>query len=339
LTEGTGAQASASGTVGGLLLAVVGGVALASQSRVNGELGGRLGDGVAAALVSFGSGFVVLAVAAAVLPAGRRGLRTVWAALRRQKLRWWHLAGGASGGYFVITQGVAVASIGLAVFTVATVAGQVGSGLLVDRAGLGPGGPRPVTGARVVAAALAVVAVVVAVADRFGSPATLGLAALPAVAGIAVAWQQAMNGRVQAEAGAHAATLINFTVGTATLVLVYAVMVPLRGLPSRWPSEWWVYSGGLLGIVFVLATVAVVRVIGVLMLGLGLIAGQILASLALDVFAPAAADHLAPNTVAGAFLTLLAVVIAAVGGRGVSRRRRSGRGTGGLPGRVPPRRC
>jgi transporter family-2 protein len=297
--------------IAGLLVAVAGGVALAAQSRVNGELGGRLGDGVAAALVSFGSGFVVLAVAAAVLPAGRRGVRAVPAALRRQKLRWWHVVGGVSGAYYVITQGVAVAAIGLAVFTVATVAGQVGSSLLVDRAGVGPGGPRPVTVGRVVAAALAVVAVVVAVADRVGSPSALGLAALPAVAGVAVAWQQAMNGHVQAAAGAHAATLVNFGVGTATLVVVYAVVAPLRGLPQHWPADWWVYSGGVLGIVFVLATVAVVRVIGVLLLGLGLIAGQVVAALAFDVFAPAAGDRLAPNTVVGALLTLLAVVVAA----------------------------
>lgn len=284
---------------------------LAAQSRVNGELGGRLDDGVAAALVSFGSGFVVLAIAAAVLPAGRRGVRAVRAALQRQKLRWWHCAGGVSGGYFVAMQGTTVARIGLAVFTVAVVAGQVGSSLLVDRAGLGPGGPQPVTTARVVAAALAVVAVVVAVADRVGSPKTLGLAALPAVAGVAVAWQQAMNGRVQAAAGAHAATLVNFTVGMATMAVVFAVVVPLRGLPERWPSAWWLYVGGLLGIVFVLASVAVVRLMGVLMLGLGLIAGQILASLAFDLFAPAANDHLGANTVAGALLTLLAVVVAA----------------------------
>jgi transporter family-2 protein len=253
----------------------------------------------------------VLAAAAVALPAGRRGLRSLRDALSAGKLRWWQLAGGISGGYFVITQGVAVAAIGLAVFTVATVAGQVGSSLLVDRAGLGPGGPRPVTTTRVVAAALAVVAVVVAVADRVGSPAAVGLAALPAVAGIAVAWQQAMNGQLQATAGAHTATLVNFTVGTATLVLVYAVVAPLRGLPERWPSAWWLYVGGLLGIAFVLATVAVVRLIGVLMLGLGLIAGQILASLAFDLFAPAAGDHLAANTIAGALLTLLAVAVAA----------------------------
>jgi transporter family-2 protein len=80
------------------LLAFFGGVALASRSRVNGELGSRLGDGVAAAFVSFGSGFVVLAVAAVVLPVGRRGLKALRDALSARKLRWWQCVGGMSGG-------------------------------------------------------------------------------------------------------------------------------------------------------------------------------------------------------------------------------------------------
>ena len=296
----------------GLSIAILAGLALAGQSRVNGELGHRMGDGVAAALVSFGSGLVLLAVAAVALPVGRRGLAALAAALRTRGLRWWECVGGVSGGYFVVTQGLTVSALGLAAFTVALVGGQVVSSLLVDRAGLGPGGPRPISVPRVAAAALAMVAVVVALADRLGSPRALGLATLPAVAGVAVAWQQAMNGRVQARAGALPATLVNFGVGTAALLVAYAVVAVARGLPAGWPSDWWLYLGGALGVVFVLAAVAVVRVTGVLVLGLGLIAGQVLGSLGLDVVAPARGDALAVNTVVGAVLTLVAVVVAAL---------------------------
>jgi bacterial/archaeal transporter family-2 protein len=296
----------------GLAIAILGGVGLAGQGRVNGELGHRLGDGVAAAVVSFGSGLALLVVAMVVLPVGRRGFAALRDALHTRGVRWWECAGGVVGGYFVAAQGLTVVALGLAVFTVALVAGQVASSLVVDRAGLGPGGPRPASAPRVVAAALAVVAVVVALADRAGSPRALGLAALPAAAGIAVAWQQAMNGRVQARAGALTATSVNFAVGTAALVVVYAVVAAVRGVPERWPPEWWLYIGGPLGIVFVLAAVAVVRVIGVLLLGLGLIAGQVLGSLALDAVAPARGDGPAVNTVVGAVLTLVAVAVAAL---------------------------
>lgn len=300
----------------GLLIAVFGGIGLAGQGRVNGELGHRLGDGVAAALVSFASGLVLLVAATVVLPMGRRGFAALRDALRARGLRWWECAGGISGGYFVCTQGLTVTSLGLSVFTVALVAGQVTSSLLVDSAGLGPGGPRPISAPRVAAAALAVVAVVVALAGdlfgRGGSPRALGLAALPAAAGCAVAWQQAMNGRVQARAGALTAASVNFAVGTAALVLVYAVVAAVRGAPERWPTEWWLYIGGPLGIVFVLAAVAVVRVIGVLLLGLGLIAGQVLGSLVLDALAPTRGQEPAVDAVVGAALTLVAVVVAAL---------------------------
>jgi transporter family-2 protein len=302
----------------GLAIAILGGLALAGQGRVNGELGHRLGDGVAAALVSFTSGLVLLGVAAAALPASRRGVAALRTALhtalrtteRPGGLRWWECAGGLIGGYFVITQGLTVTALGLAVFTVAVVSGQVVSGLLVDRAGLGPGGPRPITAPRVAAATLAVVAVVTALADRVGSPRALGLATLPAAAGVAVTWQQAMNGRVQARAGAVPAALLNFAVGTAALVLAYGALAAVRGLPAGWPADWWLYLGGPLGVLFVLAAVAVVRVTGVLVLGLGLIAGQVLGSLALDVLAPARDTGPAANTVLGAVLTLVAVGVA-----------------------------
>ena len=50
------------------------GVLVALQTRINGELGQRLGDGFVAAAISFGSGFVVLAVASLFWPPGRRGV-------------------------------------------------------------------------------------------------------------------------------------------------------------------------------------------------------------------------------------------------------------------------
>lgn len=44
----------------GAVLAGGSGMAVAGQSRINGELAVRLGDGVAAALVSFSTGLLVL---------------------------------------------------------------------------------------------------------------------------------------------------------------------------------------------------------------------------------------------------------------------------------------
>lgn len=81
----------------GLAGAFVTGAFIVGQARVNAELGARLGDGVVAAVVSFGLGLVLLLVLVALLPAGRRGLRRVRAARGTGRLRTWQLLGGLGG--------------------------------------------------------------------------------------------------------------------------------------------------------------------------------------------------------------------------------------------------
>jgi transporter family-2 protein len=290
---------------------------MAAQARVNGELAVQLADGIAAAVISFGTGLVVLTLLVPLTGPGRRGLRDIRAALRSGRLRWWHLLGGLSGGFVVASQGLTVATLGVAVFTVATVAGQSASGLAVDRVGLGPGGAEPVTATRVAGAVLCVLAVVVALADRLDAPRAFGLAVLPLVAGFGIAWQQAVNGRVRAAAGGSIwpATFVNFTAGTVALLVAFAVGVSARGWPDgRLPAEPWLYTGGLLGVVLIGIAVAVVQVTGVLLLGLSAIAGNVLGALLLDLAIPTAGRPGA-NTYAGAALTLVAVALAAASTR------------------------
>jgi transporter family-2 protein len=286
------------------------------QSRINGDLGARLHDGIAAATISFGIGMLILLALVPGTRAGRRGLAGVRAALRARTLRPWQCLGGVCGAYLVVTQGVAVASLGVAVYTVALVAGQSGSSLAVDRAGIGPAGPEPLTVARVAGAVLAVVAVFIAVADRLGNPATLSLALLPALAGVGVAWQQATNGRVRVAAGAALpATFVNFLAGMCTLAIAFAIDVAVRGWPSgHLPTEPWLYVGGPLGIVFIALAASVVRHTGVLLLALSMIAGQLVGALAIDLIAPTGAgpSHL---TLVGVGLTLIAVIVTAMPSR------------------------
>ncbi|MFE3983766.1 DMT family transporter [Nocardia tengchongensis] len=292
------------------------GAAVAVQARINGELGERLGDGIAAAAISFGSGLLILGVVFAVSGRLRAGIGQVRAALDSGELRWWQLLGGLSGAYFVACQGLTVATIGVTAFTVATVAGQLASSLVVDRLGWGPGGPTPVTALRVGAALLGLVAVLLAVVGRSGtdsgsySAASVLLVVLPLIAGVLVAWQQAVNGRVGAVGGPLSATLANFATGTAALVVIETVVLVRRGGFHTPPTEPWLYLGGLIGISFVALAVAVVRWIGVLLLGLSSVAGQLLASVVLDVVAPTGLG-ISALAVAGCALTFVAVAIAA----------------------------
>ncbi|MGK5738361.1 DMT family transporter [Micromonospora sp. URMC 103] len=304
----------ASQRIAGVGLATLSGVAVAIQSRINGELGVRLGDGFGAAVISFGIGLLVLLVLVPLTPTGRQGLLALRDTLTAGTLRPWQCLGGLCGAFLVASQGLTIGTLGVAVFTVAVVAGQSGSGLAVDRAGIGPTGAQPVTGQRLAGAALAVVAVILAVSDRLGQPDALVLAVLPLLAGVTTAWQQAVNGRVRVATGsALTATLVNFTVGTAALLVAFAVDVAVRGWPAgSLPAEPWLYLGGPIGIVFIAVAAAIVRFTGVLLLGLATIAGQIVGAVLLDLALPTAASHPGLTTLAGAALTLVAVLVAAL---------------------------
>ncbi|HWV76306.1 MAG TPA: DMT family transporter [Isoptericola sp.] len=312
----------------GVALAIVAGFAAALQSRVNGTLATETGTAFGTAALSFGSGLVLLTLALPFSRAGRAALGQVAAGLRRGGaaggLRWWECLGGLGGAFYVMSQGLTVDALGVAVFTIALVAGQSVSSLVIDRLGLAPGGVRLVTVGRALGPVLTVVAVVV-VSGAGAATAALGLALFPLVAGVLQSFQQALNGRVRAavrpaddatagrDGGVLAATFVSFLVGTAALLVVFGVSLAVDGaptgaLPTRMPADLLLYSGGLLGIVFIALQAAVVQRIGVLLLGLGMIAGQVVGALVLDVASPAVAPPGAATYV-GAALTLVAVAV------------------------------
>ncbi|MBB4912135.1 DMT family transporter [Actinophytocola algeriensis] len=299
----------------GAALAALGGVGLAVQGRINGQLGHQLHDGVLAALISFSVGSVLLLAALPILPAARAGVGRLREALRTIALRPWQLLGGTCGAFLVTMQGLTVSILGVAVFTVAVVAGQVVSSLPVDRAGLGPGGPQPITLPRAVGASLAVIAVIVSVYDHgvVTDPGGLWWAVLPAVAGLGLAWQSAVNGQVRVAAdNVVVPTIVNFLVGTSALLVAAVVDVLIRGLPESLPTQWWLYTGGTMGIVAIMTAVTAVRVIGVLLLGMSSVAGQLTGAVLLDLFVPAEGTELSVTSLVGIVLTMVAVGIAAI---------------------------
>ncbi len=297
------------------------GALVALQTLINGELASELGTGVragvASAVVSFGSGLVVLTAAVALLPGPRRGVARLKSSVLDGTLRAWHLLGGMVGAIIVAAQGLSVGTLGVALFTVAVVAGQTSSGLLVDRAGLGPSGAQAVSSGRVVGAALALVAVVLSTGGRLdGADALTGagvaLALLPLLAGSATSWQQAVNGRVSAVAGPVAAAWNNFVVGLALLLVLWTVSLLFPGDMHTFPGPWWAWVGGVIGVVFIASAARLVKVHGVLVLGLCSISGQVVSSLVIDAVV---GTSLGTLSLAGAALTLVGVLIAATASR------------------------
>lgn len=308
-------------TVLGTSIAVLAGAVVPVQSRINGELAAQMSDGAGAAVVSFGGGLALLVLGAVTLPTMRRGLRRLRDHVRAGTLPRWALLGGSGGAMLVLSQSTTVGTLGVALFTVSVVAGQTISGLLVDRTDLAPGGRRRVTAPRLLGAALILVAVAWSVLapstaqPGWTSAATL-LALVPLAAGTLIAFQQAVNGKVSAAAETPlVATAVNFAVGTAVLVPIWVVTVAVRGLPEALPTQWWLYLGGPLGIVFICAAAFLVRHIGVLVLGLGTVAGQLIGSLLVDLVVPTADAELQLSTVVGIVLTLIGVAIATASDR------------------------
>ena len=289
-------------TASAAVVTVIAGVGVAAQHRVNGELGQRLDDGFTAALVSFTLGLVILLAVMAGSRRGRAAFRGLGGRVRSGELRWWMLLGGLGGAFMVLSQGLVAGILGVAIFTVATVTGQTAVGLWIDATGFAGARRAPVTLRRILGAALTLAAVVIAVAPELGG-------AIP------VAAQAAVNGRVRAATGSPlAATTLNFVVGATALAVATAVHLLVSGLPEALPAEPLLYVGGALGATFIAIQTITVARIGVLLLGLCLVAGQLLGALLFDLLAPIGVPTTA-STAIGAVLTLVGVVVTALPAR------------------------
>jgi bacterial/archaeal transporter family-2 protein len=296
-----------------LVLLILGGLVPALQARVNGELSGHVGTGIEAALISFGTGFVLLTIGLVISRPMREGLRRIPVAVREGRLAWWAIPAGLLGGLFVACQSFAVPLIGVAMFTVGVVAGQSANALLVDRLGLSPVGRTPLTPRRLLAALIAISAVVIAVSHLLGADGFSPIAMILAlIAGAGVAIQQALGGRVNNGSGNPLSTAwLNFAFGTSGLVLGTLVGALFFGtrVSSPEPGPWWMYLGGVLGVAFITTASWAVPRYGVLVFALVSIAGQLLGALLLDLLVPVGSGLVAWNLIVGVLLTFVAVAV------------------------------
>ena len=178
-------------------LAALSGVMIALQARANGELSHRLDNGLQAALVSFSSGLLIILIITPFSPHIKEGIRNLKAAITHKEIARWKLLAGALGGSFVAIQTQIVPLIGVAIYSVASIAGQTAMSLVVDRIGLTGGGKKLISPRRVMAAVLTVVAVLVSVWDRIDAD-NLSMIAVTAgcIAGAVVGVQRALNGQI-----------------------------------------------------------------------------------------------------------------------------------------------
>ena len=299
------------------LLAALSGLLIAMQARANGELSHRMGNPIEAALVSFGSGLLIISLISIFTPAIRNGMKNLKGAVSRKEIPVWTLFAGMLGGSFVAVQTQIVPIIGVAIYSVASIAGQTAASLIVDRIGLTGGGKKEITIRRVAAAGVTVLAVLVSVLDRIEAE-NLSLFAVifGCFAGAIVGVQRALNGQInESTHQSFATSWLNFIMGTTFLFILLSIVVAINraeivALPS---GPWWMYMGGTIGVIYIAFTSTIVQHLGVLTFTLISVGGQLVGSLLIDLYSPTQGVQISTYLVTGIVMTYLGVIVGGVG--------------------------
>jgi transporter family-2 protein len=254
----------------------------------------------------------------------RDGARNLKGAVKRREIPRLTLFAGALGGSFVAIQTHVVPLIGVALYSVASIAGQTAASLGVDRLGITGGGKKIITWRRVGAALFTVVAVFISVFDRIDSSSiSIYALFLAGVAGAVVGVQRALNGQINEHSHQSFTTsLLNFAMGTTFLSLLLLSLVifgstELVALPA---GPWWIYTGGVIGVIYIAFTSKIVQHLGVLTFTLFSVGGNLVGSLLIDLYSPTEGVQVSAYLVTGIVMTYLGVI---VGGVNNSQSRRS----------------
>ena len=294
------------------LLSALSGVLIAAQSRINGALSEQMGDSLEAAIVSFSSGLLFVSLIALSRKDVRDGFKEIFIAVKQVKMPSWTLAAGALGASFVAMQTYVVPIAGVALFTVASLAGQTGISLWVDKLGLSGGAKSLITKRRVIAAFITVIAVVVSAWDRFSmSDFSITAIGLALFAGSWVGVQRALNGRINSFSNKSFATsLLNFITGTSFLLflLLLRSLFTDHSLNNFTSGPWWMFLGGTVGVIYIALSSHIVQHLGVLEFTLFSVGGMLIGSLLIDLFFPTPGTVISPYLIVGIALTYLGVV-------------------------------
>jgi len=299
------------------ILAAISGLMIAAQARANGELSYRMGNPIEAALVSFGSGLIIISLVTAFSPAIKNGARNLRVAVKRKEIPIWTLFAGMLGGSFVAVQTQIVPIIGVAIYSVASIAGQTAASLVVDRIGLTGGGKKKITIRRVAAAGVTVLAVLISVLDRIEANNLSIMAVLFGFfAGAIVGVQRALNGQInESTHQSFTTSLLNFIMGTTFLVIFLGIgmLINRAEIVSLPAGPWWMYTGGTIGVIYIAFTSTIVQHLGVLTFTLISVGGQLVGSLLIDFYSPTEGVNVSVYLVTAIVMTYLGVIVGGVG--------------------------
>ena len=285
------------------------GAQLAMQPPVNAGLARATGS-LPAVLLSFVGGTLLLL---AIAVAGG----TISGFDRLGDADWYHLLGGVSGALFVLSAAVMVPRIGAGAVAAGTITGQLIGSLAVDALGILGLEGRPVTVARLLGAAALVAGTCLLAAGRgsrrpgVGAHELLGPVAAMIAVGCLLSVQHPVNARLADSIGGVPAGLTNFVVGSIVLAAAVVLAGSAGGLRRAAGVRPVYLTGGVFGVVVVLASLFTVDEIGAGAIAAATATGQLTASIALDRigFLGLERKPVSPARIAGALLLGLGTLL------------------------------
>ena len=139
---------------------------------------------------------------------------------------------------------------------------------------------------------------------------------LAVVAGALVGVQRALNGQINEHSGqSYTTSLLNFITGTSFLVIFIVILIllgeiELQPLPN---GPWWIYTGGVIGVIYIASTSLIVQHLGVLTFTLFSVGGQLVGSLLLDLLLPTNGVNVSVYLITGIVMTYFGVIAGGVG--------------------------
>ena len=290
-----------------VLGAAISGGLIATQSIVNADLGVLTGVWAATWVAYLGAALTMVIVIAAM----GRARETI--EILRDRGKWWWVAVGLCGIPLVMGMAFGTPLIGVAIASVCAVAGQTVTGLGFDTFGVGRDSPLRLTAQRGVAGLIAIAGLLIAVLGHTGEAHganTLFVGILIFAAGALMCLQQAGSGYVTGIAGNPMLPALCTITGGAILtsiVLIPVTRTSATGLALPGIGQWYLYLGGPIGAAITVIAAWAVRRLGVFLLTLAVVGGQMTTSLLLDLIR---LGHVPWTTLASAVVICAAVVLA-----------------------------
>lgn len=280
----------------------------------NTRAGQHFGIGIFGTVLSFGGGWLLLCVLVAIEAARRPGKPLRW----RARPRWYLLMPGVLGVTFV-TAGIFLTPVlGVLMYVVASIAGQLIGGAALDhRAG------HKLTASKVGTLLLALCGALLTVIDRLRLPdidmgVLIGCVLASLFVGMLMPVQAALNRAASQQLPSRLqATWWSFACGTAACCAVLAIFMGVQHeLLATWParfasSKWFHYLGGPLGVLYIASTIWLMPLVGAAVFFVALVSGQLTGSAVLDEIGSfdMAVVEVTPLRIAGILILLLAAAL------------------------------